>query len=557
MGRRSILFGAALCALSQIFVLGGTTGAQDREERLASWSDGNGDCGVGDNGTGFIANFNIPAQIVRDGKQMTISFVDNATGSPIFTPVKGMVEDDGSFVLRARHDQNDEDYTFRGRVKSDVIEGTFTRLAHYNGDTAPRCTAKWAILIPTAGGDTDKVPGKDNDQTICQTRVKAGYAEPTQGVWQNDPTFEDRADKQQREITPTTYVAELAMAQGRPTVLVGKDRKSIGLTGTTTGTSMVRVKMRFTSHGPALGNLRAEERVTKSLPIGPPCREKQSFSATVSAAKGVPTRRGGAFEFQGAGKYRIEIQLVAGSAPIPGRVVIRGESVSTGPLNIIVVPVFLDVTDCVDTTDRHGLQASAEATVAALNAELSDYYPLAPGSVQARVGPEQCVADFVRKAELNKAINSSAPPVADALGEELTRQLVPNRGAERVVAMLRGPDWKRVDPVAPRESFGYAATANVVIVPRYSVDDLNVRTAAHELAHTFAYPWGADEARALCGPPNYHNKPGVGKIADGIRITHKGKEDRQRVKEHSIFQGTGESTWIDQCTYFHLLKELS
>src|SRR5436190_18797431 len=110
-----VVGGVVLCTLANAFVFGSTAGAQQRDRLQASWSNGHGDCGVGDNGTGFIANFNSDAEVLRDGDKLTITFIGAATG-PIFKPVTGQVEGDGAFALKGRDDRTDEDYTFRGRV---------------------------------------------------------------------------------------------------------------------------------------------------------------------------------------------------------------------------------------------------------------------------------------------------------------------------------------------------------------------------------------------------------------------------------------------------------
>lgn len=400
----------------------------------------------------------------------------------------------------------------------------------------------------------DLIKGKapaDNEPAICPgTRITGGYAEPTQGVWQNDATFGDRPGKQQRQVTPTSYVAELAMVKDRPTVLVGRDHKAVELTGVTTGTTAVRATLRFKSHG-AGGNLSEREPVPTGAPIGPPCAKKRSFSMRVPALQGVPIPPKQAFVFTSVGRYRIEIGLEARRTRIPGRVDIKGRTVQTTPLDFAVVPVFIDETNCTDDSDKHGLVKSATATAAALSTELADYYPMAPGSVSAAVVPAQCLGDLVDRTERTDA------KVRDVVGAELELRLGTEAPVayDRFVAMFTGPDWNRIYPGGV--GLGYAAAPHVVLVPRFTFDHLNVRTAAHELAHTFPYPWGGGEALALCGPPDYHNDKTVGKIADGVRITTNGREDRERLKDYSIFQGTGETTWIDQCTYYHLLKELS
>jgi hypothetical protein len=157
-GVRTLRTGAVAALVSALgFCLwAAAAGAETRSGGTAQWSAGQGDCGVtgvgqAGNGTGFIAAFPVPAEVVVDGNALSVTFVDN--GNAVFSPVTGEIRDDGNFTLEGRKPEADEDYRYEGKAEADRLQGTFTRLAHYQGRfpgdiTGPRCTATWNVVVP-------------------------------------------------------------------------------------------------------------------------------------------------------------------------------------------------------------------------------------------------------------------------------------------------------------------------------------------------------------------------------------------------------------------------
>jgi hypothetical protein len=110
----------------------------------------------------------------------------------------------------------------------------------------------------SAPGDT---PAYGTSFRPCLTYVTDGWFSPTQAVWQDDPSFEDKPRKQltRRPGTDVIYDAELPMVKDKDTLLFGAhhyrlngqqvivdSRDFIVLKGMTNCTVPVPVKMKFT-----------------------------------------------------------------------------------------------------------------------------------------------------------------------------------------------------------------------------------------------------------------------------------------------------------------------
>jgi hypothetical protein len=113
--------------------------------------------------------------------------------------------------------------------------------------------------------------------------------------------------------------------------------------------------------------------------------------------------------------------------------------------------------------------------------------------------------------------------------------------------------------VAPRDPAGKRIEARslswkVMLMPAYEAWD----TVAHEIVHTLPEGWAGDEMTKECGR-DYHNKKDL--IANGERITNGGlPEARERKAGMVPLMGPSVPTsdvWITQCTYSHLLQQLS
>jgi len=578
---------------------------------VASWTDGHGDCGDpgvggGGNGTGYIATFNINTEVVVKNTSMTVTFV-GYNGKAFFSPVRGRLHSNGRFALHGSERQADEDYEFRGRLKRTQLTGTFNRLAHFigQGTSGPRCTATWNVAVKLSGPaptrpKTQEKPDKKKtkttsrsstttaptstaptttaptttaptttapttttpsavDQRICPSEITDGLFEPSQGVWQDDRSFEDRAGKELSRTGPTSYNAEIPMVVGRPTVLVGVDhvageravrqRDTITLSGVTTGTRPVAVAMLFTMHAPAEGSFEVDTVRPKQLEVGAPCGAEHRFTLSVDATTGLPQHR--TFTFAFAAHYQIEAKIrvtdpFARGIGIDGSVVVTGGVVEEPHLNVVVVPVRLGLESPSDADNPTATAIDPAKVAREARLHLAELFPLPPDGVSA----------FVRKRELDlrdEHLDSMSFDAAESLLEQRLEPYVKGAdalpGVSRVVAVLSARDTQAL----PLRDHGAQAYSQHLVVGRSEALE-QVTVLAHEITHTIPFhpAWTDTDMLRDCGK-SFHNRKSSQKLAHGIRLRDGEKPVRQRLDVGSIMSP---GDWVDQCTYKHLVDGL-
>jgi len=393
--------------------------------------------------------------------------------------------------------------------------------------------------------------------------------EPVQGVWQDDPTFEDRKQKQ---ITltayPATYNAELPMIAGRDTALYGIDHYEAGgkryrapghfeivISGLTTCTVKEGVVARFAftdsagQHDLGMGG-------GGQIPLlGPPLPNNGQAGWSVTMRTFPP----GLATFQIApGNYDISVQLELNGQPTGYAVHDTGTSVTTAFPPVVFVPIMLSPKSGDDLTGKtHDLQllpVDAGLSARELQAQAADYVPVKPGTVVATAQPLLDYSAVVT--------NWLATYKQDQLIANLTSRLTALgvlTKAGRVIVVLRDGDFDSMRPLSWLESLvikgsvvGDAINAKVVLVREFT----SWTTPFHELLHTLPYLWSTDQMESECGQ-GYHNFADTG-VANGVRMYAKGVAIPRAVVAGAtaILGRLDEHFYIAQCTYAHLAQQL-
>jgi hypothetical protein len=108
----------------------------------------------------------------------------------------------------------------------------------------------------------------------------------------------------------------------------------------------------------------------------------------------------------------------------------------------------------------------------------------------------------------------------------------------------------------------FTSSQKIVVVP----EDIDLDSVGHELIHTLPFLWSEPEMQSQCRR-NYHNKfntqkdgrPNFHMYAHGYQITLDGNEFRTLRDPAVSIMGpvTPFAKWMDQCTYWHLVHQLS
>jgi hypothetical protein len=353
------------------------------------------------------------------------------------------------------------------------------------------------------------------------------------------------------------------------------ERFDIAISGTTTGTTPVPVRMRFTGSDAAAGFTSTTPVITQ-VPLGAPCDKTQEFHVHLDVPRGTPAAP---FTMSKTGGYEIDDELLAADEPTGAAVRVFGTVAATRAPAIAVFPVYFSSAPAADIAS---LKSAADTLVDDANHSIPDYFPLAPGAMHIAKEAPVDITDAVNagvkqasslivaassafSADLQKAYQQTLRQArADAVGAQLTRLLSLDSAlgsGTRAVVVLRDVDYAALDPTpAPQlyhslGSAGFAASQKVIILTKTY---LSASALAHELAHTLPYPWLADEPE--CGR-RYHNADGH--FAHGVRITLNGSVTTPEVVDVDSIMGGGTRagrtpppTWIDQCTYAHLIGYL-
>jgi hypothetical protein len=452
-----------------------------------------------------------------------------------------------------------------------------------------------------------------NPPTIFGGEIKTcdvsadGWFEPTQGVWQDDPVFDDHKTKQltRTDISRPIYDAELPMINYRDTVLFGVehyrlrnnqlvDLKAtvpdsrhiirIAVTSDCSGPpepvrmrfDLVQAKTPFGTHIFTSGDL-ARIRLT-----GGRLATSETVNVDLPAPEGIPPPPMQPFVMAGYPGYLIKDELITDKGKPTGLfVLVGGRLHTTSGLRIGYVPAYLTKADAGDADVMAERAGKLKEDV---DKFLPDYFPMIPNDVQGRVLDaidlsstdvvEREVRRTLRLGGISAFEGSEAAGVlargarADRFVAELDRRLgalARLEGYDRFVALLRNRDlWLLRDAgtvgFSPdlRRAGAALPSGKIVVVDRNE----DYVTVAHEFAHTLPYLWSVHEMDAQCSAPgNYHNDNGKGDKheAYGFRLHNGGQPVRiEETRKSPLMRSEDnpEKIWIAQCTYWNLANEL-
>lgn len=450
------------------------------------------------------------------------------------------------------------------------------------------CSSHPGTVSPPAAPDGGTVPPEeppttppevithnDSYNTPCSIYVSDGWMEPTQDVWQDDLSFEDKPGKQltRQNGDAVAYTAEMPMTTHKPTLLFGvhhylrggaptivDSRDFIVLAGFTNCSTPKPVKFRFrvaNSGSPQV--IWVSPEVGQIKLSGTAQKEYEAWSVRLPVRDGVAPD--GTFTIDNAGGYTITGELLSEGNPTGLQMTVSGEAKHmTGPA-VHFVPVLLSKTDEAGEAD---LIAKTEALEKDSAAKIPDVFPLAPGGLPTSTRVLRNLIDAQVPDRWFEARRVSY--LVAALNDSLAASTFLD-GAGRVVAVMSRDDFKAVfgtgaagmtvsDSVNVRQRGNAARTLSwkVMLVPKTETWD----TVAHEILHTLPEGWAEDEMQAECGHA-YHNKEDP--LAHGEKITLDGQPTtRERKVAQISLMGPWEplsKVWVDQCTYWHLTKMLT
>lgn len=434
----------------------------------------------------------------------------------------------------------------------------------------------------------------------CAYQLTDGWLEPTQGVWQDDPKFEDRPGKQLTRLNipgVISYLAELPMVKDRDTVIMGvhhyelngapvmlNKRNYVVMKGLSNCPGFDPVDVNVSVQGPA--GKAAFKIASGQIPMhGKPLDQMVPWEVSALTFTGLPESH--TFKFDATGPYTIVAEIATSTGGTGMQMRVSGNVVEThGPM-VHFIPVVLQAggpDNILNFTTRK--LASDSATY------LPDLLPLRPGGLPTQ---KDALKDFSKDNipgvwfDYRKE-NKLLALVQDHLGVSAFLT-----GAGRVVAVLNLADFRMLQGTgiagtAPEGTFTIAETGatlshKVILIPRSS----EIVVVGHELTHTLPGLWSSDEMMAECGI-NYHNKDMS--LANGLRLVVGGVPSGRKDKDGSTpMMGprygeddedlthplTGEATsirmvknpetgqmesqfifqrWITQCTYRHLANVL-
>jgi len=438
------------------------------------------------------------------------------------------------------------------------------------GNTTGGDTTTGRAATPPGGGRTEVV------NPPCDVNVAAGWYEPTQGVWQDDPSFEDHPGKQLSQYDQAAFPvlnAELKMAVGRATVLFGVDhiaksvaphsRRVIQINGLTTCSTAVSVKVRFNldQHG-ASQTVYETDVLDTTVELEPPKVAEHPFTLRIPVGDGLPAfndPKYKPFTFI-PGPYSIEARIIRAdnNAATALRTVVAGHAVtSLGPTVHFVRATFDK------KANLQGQAATSKAEAAAANAQVPDFYPLPPLGFRTTVDPA-----FIMDAD--KLVNGYGNYLTTTKEQNLTTAIADQVGAQafltgagRVVISMSDDEFQQFEHPGAG-GFTVRGTINAqngvtltnkVIVISSPADPWSV---GHEVAHTIPPPlWSVAQMKAECTTPgNFHNLNLP--LANGVQLYKLSKLAPRTVHNGDMsLMGTnramGQGTYIDQCTYRNLI----
>ena len=430
--------------------------------------------------------------------------------------------------------------------------------------------------------------------TPCESSLTEGYFQPTQGVWQDDAVigsgdpsvaaFDDRAGKQLEKLAPLDdeirYEAQLDMVRNKDTLLFGidhavpspepNDRFNIVANVTTNCTRTLRTRFRFTlQQGPSMKTIGTSPHLGEYKLTGP-AGETSTYPIKMYVPTGFPKDP---FRFSSSGSYLLRAEVFTpDQGPMGLRIDVGGNVVSTTASRVGFVPIVLNDRSrtALETLKRRTVRMALESY-----RHVPDMFPLPHRQFPVGVEPIQNLSTFTEKAVAEwvawlrqltdfstaNLMSEARLAAVDARFASIA-QMSPGTG--RVVAVFSNRDFESLLPASLRGRVGgFTSSTKFIGLP----SDAPWQTVAHEYAHSVpSFLWSKDQMSEECGV-DYHNTMvdlpngtrAPLKIAHGYQITD-GPDGAARILKDpqvSIMGPTGNWThWMDQCTYWHLLKVL-
>jgi hypothetical protein len=436
------------------------------------------------------------------------------------------------------------------------------------------------ILVRKDPDDPGDVPPSPiYGEEICPSGNVRGQFEPTEAVWQDDPTFVDKPGKRIVRLSPVLWRAELPMVTNRRTLLFGIERApgaeprrhEIFIAGESSGTP-VPVKFRFTLKQPGRTEVIHETGILDKIPIGGPCSGPvQAFEVSLDVPEGVPFPPDNAFRFND-GEYLLEAELVRENGSGTGlKVGVLGESVRTHAPALAFRAV--GILGSSFEPDRMTRLEQRTVELAEKSARvLPDFLPVASEPLDTKVFPTSDRRDLLERHNPRPGRKPRLAEIVERLGAQQLESYLNDAiladflremevgglmgGYDRVIVLTASGDFRLLYggqlQVEDLKVGGFAGTQKVVVVP--GEPEPNVSTVAHEVIHTFPFPFAEKEMLAECDR-DYHNKEDP--IAHGHQLTHETSVSSVPRDGSLAIMGPVETDpWITQCTYRHVLEYL-
>jgi hypothetical protein len=416
--------------------------------------------------------------------------------------------------------------------------------------------ATWSYYnaYPMSGGSTTDNYSVTIGGSNCPSTLTSKF-EPVQAVWQDDTNFADSPGKELTIVDNQHITAELPMVVGKPTLLFGiKDaRDHINVNGTVSGSQAVPTEIRFTLSNSGGDNV-IDTFPLGNLPVEGGCGPPQDVITTISTTDGIPKNQ--AFTIDTPGAYQITMELVEtgnGKVVQGTQVILSGKAESIPGLKMEILPVYLS-----KSQSGQGENLVSSALIAAVTAEnrIPDFYPWKPSALHVDYAPSALNWTDLSSEAANICKSTNGRCYSAWLLETTIQKATAvgflTNGSARVIVLLTPTDFASLG--VPNAA-AFTVSTKVIIAQTSYLDPLVI---AHELAHTLpTFPWlgGTTESPgSACGVP-YHND--LGKLGSGFQITADGVETRAPEEQVSgMMEGAGAS-WIEQCTYSHLITALT
>jgi len=463
----------------------------------------------------------------------------------------------------------------------EVVEDTTAPGVQAGGTEIRLVVPGTEILVREDGDDPGDAPTPPvYGEELCPSGNVRGQFEPTQAVWQDDPTFADKPGKRIVRLSPVLWRAELPMVTNRRTLLFGIERApgaeprrhEIFIAGEATGTP-VPVKFRFTLKQPGRTEVIHETGILDKIPIGGPCSGPvQAWEVSLDVPEGVPFPPDNAFRFDD-GEYLLEAELVRENGSGTGlKVGVLGQSVLTHPPSLAFRVVGIQGStfepDRLARLEQRTVELAEKSALV-----LPDFLPVASEPLNTKAFPTSDRRDLLERHNPRPGRRIRITEIIERLGAENLESYLNDTiladflremevgglmsGYDRVVVVTASGDFQLLYrgemQVEDLNVGGFAGTQKVVVLPGERSPD--AFTTAHEVIHTFPFPFAGKEMIAECDR-DYHNKEDP--VAHGHQVTHETRvTSLPRDGSRAIMGPGGEwDRWITQCTYRHVLEYL-